>query len=395
MRLTALGRSGALLVGLAVTTDGQSTTPVRQQFQAAVAAQQRGDLKSAVAGYQQVLKLDPAFAAARASLAAALLTLGRTDESIANYQVALRASPYDPALRRGLAFALYKKGDISTAALELQALHREAPNDLAVTKMLGDCLLQTGHYKDLIEVLTPVQKAHAGDVDLAFLLGSALIHEDRPKEGLPLIERAAIGGRNADAWMLAGLTQLQLSEYAAARKSLDEALRINPSLPGLYTLSGMAKSMTNDEEGAKAAYRKAVQADPNDLVANLRLGSLLYRQRDLAGAKQYLGRALRIDPRSVPGRYAMALVKTAEGQDQEAAADLAALVREAPNLLPAHVKLAALYYKLQRPDDGMRERQMVDQLLARTEQQDQQLDADPSLRIEVPTSASGARAPSP
>jgi len=160
---------------------------------------------------------------------------------------------------------------------------------------------------------------------------------------------------------------------------LDKALRLNPALPGAYTLSGMAKSRTGDEDGAKAAYRKAVDLDPNDFEANLRLGAALRRNGDLAAAKRYLSAAVRHDPSSVLARHQMAQLQITEGRDAEAAVDLEDITRRVPNLLQPHVQLAAIYYRLHRPEDGLRERKIVDRLMAEPEKQDHLLDANPSL----------------
>jgi hypothetical protein len=39
-----------------------------------------------------------------------------------------------------------------------------------------------------------------------------------------------------------------------------------------------------------------------------------------------------------------------------------------PNWLEPHVELAPLYYKLHRPEDGQRERDLVDQIQAKQQQ---------------------------
>jgi len=149
-------------------------------------------------------------------------------------------------------------------------------------------------------------------------------------------------------------------------------------------LSGIAKLRTADEEGAKAAYRKAIDLDPNDFDASLRLGTVLRGEGELVGAKTYLARALQINPSSLMGRYQMALAETAEGDDPQAAIDLEAIIRGAPNLLKPHVQLAAIYYRLHRQEDGLRERGIVDRLLAEPQKQDRQFEADPTLSTDVP-----------
>ena len=63
----------------------------------------------------------------------------------------------------------------------------------------------------------------------------------------------------------------------------------------------------------------------------------------------------------------MALVKVAQRRDESAASDLESIAREVPAWLQPHVVLATLYYRLNRPSDGLREREIVARLTAEAE----------------------------
>jgi len=89
---------------------------------------------------------------------------------------------------------------------------------------------------------------------------------------------------------------------------------------------------------------------------------LLYDQRQLDAAAEQLHRALQLDPTSRVARYELARVERAQGQEEAAAKDLEEVVRAEPDWLPPHIELASLYYRLKRPEDGAREKQIVDRL---------------------------------
>jgi Flp pilus assembly protein TadD len=77
-------------------------------------------------------------------------------------------------------------------------------------------------------------------------------------------------------------------------------------------------------EEAVALLRKLVEAGTRDAHLHARLGHLLRRQGDLAGAERALRRAVELAP-SVPGFHAqLADVLKRQGRDGEAAAILAA-----------------------------------------------------------------------
>jgi Flp pilus assembly protein TadD len=174
--------------------------------------------------------------------------------------------------------------------------------------------------------------------------------------------------------MLAALTQLQLGDDAATLKSIDSALRVGPDTPGAYTLSGIAKSLAGDTAGAKAAFLKALQADPDDIEANVRLGAILREEGSLPEAEERLNHALSLDRSSLTARYQFAELEVAQGRREAAAADLESIARTAPNILAVHEQLAALDFRMHRPEDGQREKQIVDHLLAAPQEQDHRLE---------------------
>ena len=329
-----------------------------------MAAQQRGDFALAVRNYQQAVELQPQLFGAWANLGVALVRLGRFDEAISAYRSALKLDPANSPVRMNLALAFYKKGDPRQAAAEFDTLLKADSGNAQVATLLGDCYLRLGDTSRAIAVVAPVAEAHPEDLDLAYVLGSALIESGKQRDGLALVERVAVQRNAADAYALAGKTWLKLGEPDKALKDLEEAVRLNPGADGIYTLRGVAREGSFDNAGAEADLRKALDQNPNDLEAAVHLGAILYNRRDLPAAKTWLDRALQIDPSSLFARYELALWKSASGQVEGAVGDLETVVRRDPNWMQAHVQLAALYYRINRPQDGLRERQIVDRLSA-------------------------------
>jgi tetratricopeptide (TPR) repeat protein len=155
-----------------------------------------------------------------------------------------------------------------------------------------------------------------------------------------------------------------MNEFERARDDADAALRLNPRLPGAATLRGTVLSYLGDTQGAIAALRKAVEADPNDFDAQLGLGAVLHTERDLDGARQHLQRALQLKPDSNLARYEWARLERTEGHVEAAVKDFERVVHDDPNWAQPHVELAALYFRLNRQEDGDRERATFDRLTA-------------------------------
>jgi tetratricopeptide (TPR) repeat protein len=344
------------------------TSQPEQLFHDAVAAQQRGDDALAVRKYQELLKLYPDSLEVRANLGAALAKLNRYDEAIEQYRAAL-AKKENAGLRLNLALAYYKKGAMRDAAQQLNTLRAAQPDDARLATLLADCYAGLGQDEEVIAILKPVEAAHPGDLSVEWLLGSALIRAGHQREGLDRVDRVARAGNNPEAYLLAGRTALKMNEFERARDYAAAAARLNPRLPGVDTLRGTVLSYLGDAEGAAAALRKAVEADPKDFEAQLGLGAVLHTSRDLDGARQHLQRALQLKPTSTLARYEWARLERTEGQAEAAARDFEKVVHDDPTWAQPHIELAALYFRLNRQEDGERERAVFDRLTAEQQKQ--------------------------
>ena len=350
----------ALLTGLAVA----QTVDPDQLLKRAIDEQQRGDFQAAIRDYKKVIELRPKTVEAKVNLGAALVRAGQFDEAIAMYQAVLPMVSQKSPVLLNLALAYYKKNDFQAAHDQFQTLHEAQPMDARVAVLLGDSDLKLGKAVDAVALLEPLEAANEKNLDLAYVLGSALIATGRRREGVTRIERVAKQSNSADSFMLAGSTLLQLNEFEAARRDLDQAVRLAPTLPGLYSLAGTARDKTGDVRAAEAAFREALKLNPDDFDANLYLGAILLKHRDLVESRPYLERAVRLNGSSSMALYEMAMLKSTSGQYESAAEDLEKLVKDDPKWLEPHVELASLYYRLHRPDDGAKERQIVDRITA-------------------------------
>jgi tetratricopeptide (TPR) repeat protein len=337
-----------------------------QLLKQAIEEQQRGDFPAAIRDYRKVLELRPTEIDAKVNLGVALVHVRQFDEAIALYRSALTSLKDKNGVLFDLAFAYHEKGDYEYAREQFEILHDAQPDRVGVVILLGDCDVRTGKSGAALTLLEPLENKYAQNMDFEYVLGSALINtKGRRRDGVARMEKVAKAGPDASAYMLAGATLLDLNEYAQARADLEAALQLNPRLPGLYTLVGTVRDKTGDVKAAEPAFREALKANPDDFEANLYLGAILYKRRNIDEAKGYLDRALRLKPNDSMARYESAMLKSTSGDYETAARELELLVKDDPDWLEPHVELATLYYRLHRPEDGAKERQIVDSLTAK------------------------------
>ncbi len=353
----------ALILMLVLCAASAEKTPPEQLFREAVAAQKRGDMATAIRAYRELLAQQPNVVEVRANLGAALAHAGRYDEAIAEYRKALALKDVPP-LHMNLGLAYYKKGDYVSAQREFESLLKQSPSDAKLATLAGDCASRQGRYDDAIRDLSPAAAAHPDDLGVAWVLGSAMIHAGRVKQGFPLVARAAAQGNSPEADVLAGEACLDLNQFERARDYATAALKLDAKAAGAYTLRGKALQFINDYPGAKADLTQALEANPNDFEAHLTLAAILNTERDLKGAQTHIDAALKLRPGAVLALFERARIERSEGRLEAAASDLEGVEKQDPNWLQPHVELAALYYRLHRPEDGARERAMVDKLNA-------------------------------
>ncbi len=333
-----------------------------QLFREAVEAQQKGQDEVAIQKYEMLLKLRPDVPEAHANLGAVLARLGRFDQAVRHYRSALVLSPYNRALQINLALAYYKQENFADAIKLLEPLTRSDSADLRTAMILGDVYSRSGQPDRTIALLSRHEQAHSNDLALQWLLGSAMIRAGKKREGLERVDRVARQGRSPDACLLAGRTALEMQEYEIARDYAELALKLNPKLPGVQTLAGMTRQYLADNPGAIDAFQKALAEDKNDYQALLGLGSILLNDRDMDGARTNLLRALELRPKEPLALYQAGRLERAAGNLDAALKYFVQVTSLDPKWAQPHIELSALYFRLNRPEDGERERALYDKL---------------------------------
>ncbi len=216
-----------------------------------------------------------------------------------------------------------------------------------------------------VALLGRLESAHKNDMALQWLLGAALVRTGKKQEGLLRLDGPARQGKSAEACLLAGQTAMEIHEYELAREYAELALKINPNLPGVWTLAGMTRHYLADNEGAMEAFAKALAANPDDFEALLGTGTVLLVKRDLDGARRHLEKALKLKPADKLAHYQMGRLERTAGNIEAAVKHLELVVKTDPDWAQPHIELSALYFRLNRPEDGERERALFDKLNAK------------------------------
>lgn len=192
-----------------------------------------------------------------------------------------------------------RRADESEALL--QALADEFPTNTMANEAAGHFFFAR-HRPDLGErYLRSAASGTAAEARAPRLaLADIYLANGRPLDALTLLD--GVGGPDDDGGVIAvrrALATLNLGRHADALAQLNALIARYPAHAQALALQSQALLDTHDTNGAVAAGRSAVTADPDRFDAHLALGRALEALEDLDGAFREYGEALRQDPSAV------------------------------------------------------------------------------------------------
>ncbi|MBA2356221.1 MAG: VCBS repeat-containing protein [Acidobacteria bacterium] len=119
------------------------------------------------------------------------------------------------------------------------------------------------------------------------------------------------------------IAQLYAPDLAAAQKSATAASAAADAPPHADFVLGLIARSENREADGLAAFRRVLQADPDDVASLVNVGQLLLQQRAYAEAVPMFGRAVELEPYNVSALYNLAVAQTRAGAREAGAATTA------------------------------------------------------------------------
>lgn len=332
---------------------------IQQIMQAAAAAQQHGDLKTAIEDYQKALQLRPDLVPVRIELASALLAAGQPDAAIAEDAQILKADPANIPAQINAATAYFRAGAVDRARYLFELIHKAHPGNVNAAMGLAYVYIKLQRGNEAADLLAPLEAANTHNLDFQYVLGYAQILGGKDADGIPRMESVARQQHSANAWMIAASTLFQKRKFAQARDDAEQAIALNPQLPGAQTLAGQSRYALGDIDKSIPEFQAALRQNPRDFTANLYLGIIREDQRDYATARPLLELAIELLPDHPLAGLELARLNAKTGHEKEAVEELERLEKQTPQWLDPHVLLATLYYEENRPADGRREREII------------------------------------
>jgi tetratricopeptide (TPR) repeat protein len=292
------------------------TPQVQSLYAEAKAARKNGDSATAIAKYQQILKLAP-------HLAAAYNNLGMLYFDGHDYPEAIKV------LQHGL---------------ELN------PNMPGAAAMLGMSYFQLGNNDKARPLLETALRANPKDDQVAMVLIHILINaQNLPEAAAKLNDFLARNPKNQEAWYLLGKTYLQMSEDAL--KKINE---IDPDSVVAHEIAGEIDQSMHNYDLALVEYKKAIDMAPRMPGTHMHMADAYWNMGKWQSAQEEFRTELTNDPNNCLARWKLAnAILEANDSSDEALSEVNKVIDRCPTLMQARVDRARALVRLGKHSEAL------------------------------------------
>ncbi|PWG62693.1 tetratricopeptide repeat protein [Spiribacter halobius] len=251
-------------------------SPVAAALYALVLASD-GELNEALEVTEAALEDAPADEALGLLHGDLLLQMERENEAVVAYERALTRNPESVRGYLKLAGAYSVIGDGQAVRAALQAALDVQPENPAIILALATQASRQDQHERALELTSRLPDGTEGMTDsLVVTHAEILLRAGRADESVAVLEKALTAFPDSRAVRLAlSQVQWQRGDRAAARETLERWLDGQPADGPAWRVLGDRRLASGDERGAEAAYRRALEADPDDWRALNNLASTI------------------------------------------------------------------------------------------------------------------------
>lgn len=334
-----------------------------------------GKVQESVVPLQHSIELDPRNEKAHLLLASALSGLGQGNEAFAEWQAALRINSNSGMALDGIAKTLLAAGDNETVIAQLASMQLDEnltldlaiaygragqldkaadtliqglktyPNSTAITSSLVSVYVKQVRLEEADKVAEQLVRRNPRDIEAQRVYLQVLVLNAQNQTAAPLARKLlAQAPHDSDFLYLNGVLERTAGDFAAARKHLEEAARLDPERYSIRFNLGCTLERLQDNAGAKVQLQRAIELDPTESESHFELAKVLRKLGETnAAQQQLLLYQKQVTEKSNRAIAAQKATEAAEALREGDKLKAAALYREAIAVLPDN---AGLPYQL-------------------------------------------------
>jgi len=312
----------------------------------------------AIASYKKALEINPDSAVVREHLAEIYAKSQHIRDAVVQAQEALKIDPNNVDAHRLLARIYVRSlgdldaGDVqqenlAKAVEQFQSILKLDPHDTYSALWLARLYRFQNKHDDAEQVLRGVLKVEPDNGPALEQLSQLLIDESRSQEAIDLLTRAAGDSASPEAYDLLGDAYTQAKDYAKAEAAYRKAVEADPDDPGHR--HGLAQSLMSQDKYSEALeqFKRLSELEPGSFENHLRAAQLYRHMGQFDQAESSLLRAKQLAPGNLEILYNEALLYEDQGRFDDAVkvlADAIAGIKSEPG--PNINALGILYEQL-------------------------------------------------
>jgi tetratricopeptide (TPR) repeat protein len=301
--------------------------------QAGKQALSTGDLKTALARFQDAARLDPKNPQIQFNLGLTLARAGRPKDALPPLKIAAADSALSAEARYLLGGCYFILSDYSPSVEALQGLD-QGPRADHVLYLLEESYRRLGRVPEAGEAFRQLNRRFPDSAWTHYLLGNAYEHDARLDQAI--------------------------EEYKTA-------LARDPVLPNARFSIGYLYWRQQDLDTAKSWFEQELARQPCHDLASFYLGQIARDGQDPKGAAQRYRQSLACEANSAEAHLRLGIALGELNQNAEALGELRRAAELAPDNPAVHYRLGLLYRKLGRTAESQAEYDTVRRLQAKDE----------------------------
>ena len=265
--------------------DGHSpaSSDMERQFEAAMAAENRGDADRAEALLSALHAAHPGIFAVDESLGLLFAAHGNLPRALPLLEAAVREQPSSDVAHANLGAADYQAHHNQLALTEFEQAVRINPANFSAQQSLGRVWMDSHRPDEAAKAFLAALQLKPGDVDLKLDCVTALLAADRVDDARKMLSALPDADHSARAQSLLGQADEKQANFQSAGKHLALAAQLDPSEENLWQLGNeFLRHWTFD--AAVSEFEAASLKFPDSKRMRLGLGAALYGDAQYARA---------------------------------------------------------------------------------------------------------------
>ncbi len=354
-----LGVLSCVLAGCGALWSQTTDAQVDSLHEEAAAAERSGDLATAAAKYQEILKLEPRLAPAYNNLGALYFKQGRFRDAADALERGLKIDPHMRSASALLGMCLFQMGDYQRAKPRLESALAANPADKNLELLLVNDFTKLGDFQAAATHLQHLAKLEPQNIQVWYLLGR--VYMQLSEQALGKVNE--LGPDSIWSHEISAELMESMKNYNGAIVEWKKAVEVAPKQPGLHFKLGDLYWSLSQWDNATQQFEQERAIDPNNCMVEWKLGDILLQKSvEPEQALAHVDKALAACPNLTEARADRARLLLKLHRDQEAIAELKVVEKSNPAEPKTHFLLAQAYRATGRTEEAQTEMKTFSEL---------------------------------